>query len=167
MTTEYFSAFPQIVYNGETIKNITIRLDFLNKIKNSTAIYQYYLLQTGQIPEDVAYAYYGDPNLYWIVLWMNDVVDPYHGWLLTDSQLNSYALQKYADIGATHHYEASTNDKVPVGTIVDQYFLFPKIAVSNLEYEQEQNELKRKIKILQPLYIDQVIGEYKSELAGT
>ena len=166
MTTEYFSSFPQIVYNSDTIKNITVRLDFLNRIKNNAALFQYFILQTGQRPEDIAYAYYGDPNLYWIVLWMNDVVDPYYGWLLTDTQVYNYALQKYTDIGATHHYEASTNAKLPIGTIVDQYYLFPKVAITNLAYEQAENEKKRKIKILQGTYINQVLSEYRTELSS-
>ena len=161
--TEYFSGFPKIVYNGKQIKDITIRLDFLRRIKDNLSIFQYVQIQHGERPEDVANRYYNDPNLYWIVLYMNDIVDPYYDWLLTDDQLHAHALTKYENINATHHYETTALSELGEGVIVDSEAL-SKIAITNLSYEQTQNELKRKIKILKKEYIPQVLAEYRSEL---
>src|ERR1035437_10339738 len=105
---ELFSHFPQIVYNDQLIKDITIRLDFIQRIKDNISLFQYVQLRGGQRPVDIAEIFYGNPTLYWIVLFINDVVDPYYGWLLTDSQLWSYVNKKYSDPYATHHYEAIT-----------------------------------------------------------
>jgi hypothetical protein len=163
---EYFSAFPTVVNSdGDTMTNVCIRLNFINKIKNNASIFQYVPIRTGQRPEDIANIYYGDPSLYWIVLWMNDVVDPYYGWLLTDNQLMEYANVKYANVYATHHYETIAGSNLPIGTIVNQGTAFSQ-AITNLAYEQTQNEKKRNIKILQPQYKAQVLAEYQAELTG-
>ena|ERR1035437_4044838 len=164
MTTEYFSSFPQIVYNGDLITNLTIRLDFITKIKNNISIFQYIPVITGQKPEDIAYQYYGDATLYWIILYMNDIIDPYYGWLLTDNQLYAYAVQKYTSIFDTHHYETTAASPLGAGVITDSYNTY-RTAVTNLQYEQTQNELKRNIKLLKGSYVAQVISEYRAELS--
>ena len=164
---EYFSAFPTLVNNdGDIMKNITIRLDFMSRIKNNASIFQYIQISTGQRPEDIANIYYQDPTLYWVVLWMNDIVDPYYEWLLTDDQLYANALQKYSNIYATHHYQTITGSPLGVGIIVNQDTAYSE-AISNIAYEQTQNELKRNIKILQPQYIPELLAEYQAELTGS
>lgn len=160
---EYFSGFPKITYDGQLIRNITIRLDFIRKIKDNISIFQFVQIQSGERPEDIADKYYNDPNLYWIVLYMNDVIDPYFDWLLTDDQLFKHANTKYINIYATHHYETTSGSDLGAGIIVDQFAPF-SIPVTNLEYEQSINETKRKIKILKQEYIQQVLSEYQQEL---
>src|ERR1035437_9059545 len=136
---EYFSSFPTLVNNdGDVMKNICVRLDFLNKIKNNASIFQHVAIRSGQRPEDIALIYYSDATLYWIVLWMNNVIDPYYDWLLTDSQLVANANQKYANIYGTHHYETIVGSSLPIGTIVNQGVAFSQ-AITNLQFEQKKN----------------------------
>lgn len=160
---EYFSSFPKIERNGQTVKDITVRLDFLQRVKDNASIFQFIQIQSGERPEDIAYKYYGDASLYWIVLFMNDIVDPYNGWLLTDSQLYKYCIDKYTNIYGVHHYETTSGSELGEGIIVDSTATF-KTAISNLSYEQTQNELRRKIKILKTGYLQQVLSEYKIQL---
>lgn len=160
---ELFSGFPTINYNGQLIKDITIRLDFIRRIKDNISIFQFVQIKSGERPEDIANKYYKDPNLYWIVLFMNDVIDPYYDWLLTDDQLYKYAVGKYTNIYATHHFETTANSDLGPGIIVDNLAPF-STPVTNLEYEQSINESKRKIKILKSAYIQQVLSEYQLEL---
>ena len=160
---QLFSSFPKIVYNGQLITNITIRLDFIQRIKNNLSIFQYVQIQHAQRPEDIAEIYYNDPTLYWIVLFMNDIVDPYYDWLLTDDQLWTFVNAKYSDPYSIHHYISTSNNVLGAGIIVDS-ITSDKTAVTNLAYEQAQNELKRKVKILKQEYIAQVLSEYQNEL---
>jgi hypothetical protein len=95
---------------------------------------------------------------------MNDIVDPYYGWLLTDNQLLAYTLSKYTSTSAIHHYETTSASPLGAGVITDSYNTY-RTSVSNLQYEQAQNESRRKIKVLQSKYIPQVIKEYVSELS--
>lgn len=162
---DYFSAFPKITYNGTTITDITIRLDFIQRIKSNLALFEYVQLQDGQRPEDIANIYYSDPSLYWIILYINSVIDPYYGWLLTDSQLFEYVKNKYGvdKVNSVNHYETTTQSDLGAGVWVNLGTPFCD-PVTNMEYEQDLNEVKRKIKILKPSYISQVLSEYQKEL---
>lgn len=163
--TEFFSSFPKINYDGNTVKDITIRLNFLNNIKSNINLFEHVQIFTGQRPEDIALKYYNDTNLYWIVLFMNDIVDPYYDWLLTEEQLMNFIKGKYGaeSIYSVHHYETTTQSDLGAGVIQNstEPFITP---ISNLIYETRINESKRKIKVLKRQYIEQIIEEYKSEL---
>lgn len=163
--TEYFSAFPKINYDGETVKDITIRLDFLNKIKGNISLFEHVQVIASQKPEDLALIHYGDTNLYWIILFMNDIIDPYYDWLLTEDQLVNFIKTKYGveSVYAVHHYETTSFSDLGEGIIQNgtEPFVTP---ISNFTFESRINDAKRKIKILKRQYIKQVIDEYKSEL---
>lgn len=163
--TQYFSSFPYIDYNGRSVKDITIRLDFLTRIKSNVSLFEHKLLKDGERPEDVALIEYGNPALYWIVLYMNDVVDPYYDWLLDEQRLYEYVVTKYgADkINSVHHYETLATNELGAGVWVSSNEPFTK-PVTNFAYEESLNEQKRKIKVLKNRYIPQVLAEYQSEL---
>ncbi len=166
MTTEYFSSFPFTVnQDGQEVVNITYRIDFINRIKDNIALFQHVNIVTGQRPEDIALIYYNDQTLYWIVLWLNNIVDPYYDWLLTDKELFTYVQNKYGsqNVYATNHYETTSAHSLGAGVWVDSTNT-PNVAISNIAYEQSLNEAKRQIKIVKPYYINQIIGEYEQEL---
>lgn len=156
---DLFSRFPTTKRNGVDVPNLTIRLDFINRIKSNKSVFAYRILQDGQRPEDIALYEYGDTALYWIILMINNISDPFHGWLLTEKQLYDYCVRKYgADkIYSVHHYENADGDWVNLGSGNTR-------TVTNMVYETELNESKRKIKILKKEYISQVVAEYNKEL---
>lgn len=162
---EYFSAFPKIDYNGYTITDISKRVNFIQRIKDNATLYQYHILQDGQRPEDIALQYYNDVKLFWIVCFVNDIVDPFYDWLLTEPQLFIYVSAKYGaeNVYTVHHYEAIDGSDLPLGTWVDFGTPFSE-SITNLAYEISLNEAKRNIKILRPVYVQQVISEFISEL---
>jgi phage-related protein len=162
---EYFSAFPKTTFNNTTITDITVRLNFIKKIKDNAALFEYIILRQDERAEDVAFRYYKDPNLYWIILFINDVVDPYYDWVLSDDALFTFVQDKYGveNVYAVHHYKTTSSSELGEDVWVDFGTPF-SIPVSNYDYEQELNEEKRKIKVLKPVYIAQVLSEYKLEL---
>ena len=163
--TAHFSQFPRTTFNKSIIKDVSIRLDFVTRIKNNLTLYQYEDLKDGERPEDIALKFYGDPELFWVVLYINDKVDPFYDWLLTEEHLNSYITRKYGaeNINAVHHYETTANSDLGAGVIVSSTEDF-SVPVTNYEYEKAKNEEKRKIKILKNKYLQQVLTEYKNEL---
>ena len=166
MSTEYFSGFPTTISGGRDLVNITIRLNLLNKVKTNVVLFQTIEINDRQRPEDIARDYYGDTNLYWIVLFINDIIDPYYDWVLSDNRFFEFVKKKYGDSNAyaIHHYEASKNHpSLDKGTWVNSTEPFSE-PVSNYTYEQEINEAKRKIKVLKPQYIAQFIEEYNKIL---
>ena len=76
----YFKYFPTTVVNGVEALDITRRAKINKLVKDSALSYMSYTVEDGDRPEDVAYYYYDDPSLAWLVLMSNDVVDPYSEW---------------------------------------------------------------------------------------
>lgn len=163
--TSLFESYPNIVYNKRSVKDITIRLDFLSRIKNNVSLFSFHNLKDGERPEDVALQFYGDPELFWIVLYINNVIDPYYDWLLTEDRLQEYIQRKYGaeNVGAVHHYETTSQSDLGAGVwaSLGTPFITP---ISNYSYESSLNEEKRKIKLLKGRYLQQVLTEYKNEL---
>lgn len=164
---EYFTYFPKVVVNDSIMTDITVRVNILRSIKNNVSVYQYYTLSNAERPEDVALSVYGDMSLFWIVLLMNDIINPYYDWLLTDDRLYDYVGDKYGTdkIYSIHHYETTSKSDIGSGKWVDFGTPFSQ-AVTNYDYEYSLNEEKRRIKILKPQYISQVLAEYRKELNG-
>lgn len=145
--------------------NLTLRLDFFEYLKDNISLFQYVQLSGTEKPEDVAFKLYGDPALFWIVLWSNNIVDPYYDWILTEKQLQDYIKTKYGALNlySVHHYETTATHRLGAGVIVNQSDA-PNQPITNYEYEYGLNELKRKIKVVDPSYINQVVSEFNSIL---
>jgi hypothetical protein len=165
----YFSKFPLTgVFASDNVNftivtDITKRVAIKNYIKTNFSIFDEYDIQESDTPEILAYNLYGSTEYHWIILLMNDIIDPRFEWPLTQEQLVRYARNKYGEtdeeIYATHHYEADIDDS----TIVDfDDENFPnKVSISNMDYEININETKRRIKILKPQYVAQLNQEFE------
>jgi len=166
----FFDTFPLILVDpkgeGETkvVTNLLRRVALRAKIKTNTAVFDIYDVKEGESPESIAFELYGDTEYHWIVMLMNDITDRYHDWPMTTPQFLSFLKEKYSNPNSTHHYEISqtsgdTTVKVNVGTVNTDY---PSAtAVTNFEYEEAEQDKKRKIRLLDPSYVDLVTNEFK------
>ena len=95
---------------------------------------------------------------------MNDITDRYHDWPMSEAQFLQFVNDKYSNPDGTHHYEISqssgdTSKKINIGTDNTDY---PTATlITNFEHEQEEQDKKRKIRLLDPSYTDQFIEEFK------
>jgi len=178
----YFKNFPTIIYdavgNGEfkDVKNLLRRVAIRVKVKSNTLLYDTYDVKEGETPESIADKLYDDPELHWIVLLVNDITDRYHQWPMNFSQFNQFIADKYvnsdgtSNADGTHHYEiaqtsGNTTNKIEVYKnsalyIGDTDFFSGATLITNREYEETQQDEKRKIRLLDPIYIEQFIEEY-------
>ena len=167
----YFANFPIIPYdsvgngNYKLVTNLLRRVAVRSKVKSNVLFYDTYDVKRGETPEMLADKLYDDPELHWIILLVNDITDRYHEWPLTEAQFLQFVNDKYSNPDATHHYEISqssgvTTKKIDIGTDNTDY---PTATViTNFEYEREEQDKKRKIRLLDPSYIDQFVTEFKS-----
>ena len=141
----YFTKFPYIIYdsvgNGEfkIVTNLLRRVAIRSKIKVNTLFFDTYDVKEGETPEMIAHKLYGDSELHWIVLLVNNVTERYHQWPKNNNQFLAYINDKYSNVDATHHYEISqtsgdTTIKIDIGTDNTDY---PAASiVTNAEYEE-------------------------------
>lgn len=107
----YFQNFPYTFYsldNATTVQlvtDITNRAIIAEEVKTNLGLYDEYDIKDGETPEIVADKFYNNPELHWIVLNYNDIVDPRFEWPLDTNNLNRYINSKYANSTAVHHYE--------------------------------------------------------------
>ena len=166
----YFKNMPKIYYDSmntgqpKVVTNLMRRVAVRAKVKTNTLLFDTYEVKEGETPESIAHKLYGDTELHWIVLMMNDVVDRFHQWPLNFSQFNQFLADKYDNVDVIHHYEISqesgdTSVKINVGTSNSDYPT--ATAITNYEHEQEVQDAKRKIRLLDPKYINQFVSEYQ------
>jgi len=156
----YFATFPVIDYGDNTIRDISRVVYIPDEIRNNIALWKDYDIRDGQTPDNIAYDYYGDSNLHWVVLLMNDIVDPFFDWPLTVTQLRRHVIENFgvANINTLHHWELNS-EVVPAGTN-------NAVAISNMMFMEKANEAKRTIKLLNPEFIPQIISEFKKQING-
>ena len=166
----YFERFPLIPYdsvgNGDFkyVTNLLKRIGVRAKVKTNISVFDTYDVKEGETPEMIADKLYDDPELHWVVLLMNDISDRYHQWPLNHNQFIAHINDKYSDIDAVHHYEieqtsGDTTLKINIGT--DNTEHSGATAITNYEYEVAQEDKKRKIRLLDPEYIEAFGVEYQ------
>ena len=109
---QYFDTLPKIIKTdskgqSSLMVNLMARCSVIPEILENPLVYYSYDIQEGDTPEIIAYKYYGDSYRYWIVLYVNQILDPQWHWPMSSSILESYISDKYNfNAKATvHHYE--------------------------------------------------------------
>ena len=107
----YFQNFPYTYYSldnaasAQLITNIGLRAKFSDAIKNNYSLFDEYDIKDGETPELIADKFYSNPQLHWIILLFNDILDPRFEWPLTTDHLIKYVEGKYANTTGVHHFE--------------------------------------------------------------
>ena len=169
--------FPTIPYdsvgNGKfkNVKNLLRRVALNTKVRTNTLLYDTYDVKEGETPESIADKLYDDSQLHWVILLVNDITDRYHQWPMRYSQFLEYVNDKYDDVNAVHHYEitqssGNTTTKIEVYANSALYsgdtdFYGTATAITNFEYEENLQDERRKIRLLDPVYLQQFVKEYE------
>ena len=172
----YFANFPLIPYDNygtgdfRLTPNILKRIAVRANVKTTTSLFDTYDVKEGETPELIADKLYGNPEFHWVVLMMNDVVDRYHQWPMSRRQFLAHLNDKYTNVDGVHHYEISqssgdTNIKINIGTSNTDHPT--ATAITNREYEQERQDSLRKIRLLDPDFIDDFVTEFEILLEGS
>tara|TARA_B110000444_G_C18657619_1_gene509171 strand:+ start:137 stop:664 length:528 start_codon:yes stop_codon:yes gene_type:complete len=166
----YFSMFPNISYDAKgngvngIYKDIFSRVKIRSDVKGDIYSFDYYDVRDGETPEMIAHKYYDDPLLHWTILIANDIVDYYSDWPMSVQRFEQYIKDKYPNPAGIHHYEVAQTSGDPtvmidVGMNTTDY---PSAtAISFYTYEQLLQDEKRKIRLIQPDFIEDMVKEYE------
>jgi hypothetical protein len=154
--------------------NFKLLPDILRRVKQRSAIesgqfiFDTYDVRNGERPEDIAYKWFGDAELHWVILMTNNVTDRYYDWPMNDAQFEVYLDDKYTNPDAVHHYEITKdsgnttsqgpNDyshKVEVNSDTDN-----AVTISNRQYEEREQDKKRAIRLLNQKFLPDFIAEF-------
>ena len=183
--SNYFNRLPNLEYpsllktrrtNHDTIrvKNLFRRVKVREDLFSNLTEFDKYQIHGDDRPDTVAEEIYGNPNLDWVILMTNNIIDVKNEWPMTQYDLNTYLNEKYTQeqLVDIHHYETLQfkDEKgrlvVPAGQVVDEDWSLeyfdgthlrntdgilagrPVRSVSFFEYEIKKNDEKRNINIL-------------------
>jgi hypothetical protein len=186
--SEFFSNYPRIAYDitgsNSTVPDYDVAVNLMvrNKLKDAVetdvSAYYPYVVPEGMRPDVLAHQYYGDTIYTWTIYLVNNIIDPYWEWPLSYKDFRTYMIDKYGSIeiaqSQIHHYEytararaekTGTSVPVPEYKLEIDYQTYTETAVDEREiiysygYEQDLNELKREIQLIDVAYITQVQDE--------
>lgn len=91
----FFSYFPTLLYGNNATTNIIAKVKFQESVKKNLAVFYSYTVKDGERPDQIAEQYYEDSSYDWLVYMSNDIIDPYHQWPRTQSEMESFIAMKY------------------------------------------------------------------------
>ena len=174
----YFNSFPVIPYdskgdlNFKDVTNLLRRVGMRAKLKSNTLLYDTYDVKEGETPEMIAHKLYGDAELHWVILLVNDITDRYHQWPMSGMQFLDYLNDKYTNPDGIHHYESTqtsgdTKVKIEVVNDVDDDAYTGLTPITNREYEENEQDKRRKIRLVDPSFVEQFVDEFKKLMNET
>ena len=174
----YFSSFPVIPYDSKgdlqfkDVTNLLRRVGMRTKLKTNTFLYDTYNVKEGETPEMIAHKLYGDSQLHWIILLVNEITDRYHQWPMTGGQFLDYLNDKYSNPDGIHHYETTqtsgdTKVKIEVENDVDEDAYTGLTPITNREYEENEQDKRRQIRLVDPSFVEQFVDEFKKLINET
>ena len=169
------------------VKNIFKRSKLRTDIDQAITAFNYYYVEQGMRQDMVAKDLYDDPELDWVILTINNIINVRDQWPLEHNDLYSYMLEKYGSdekIAEAEIYETrkilDEYDRVvmPAGLQVDKNFSFQYLnfsgqvikvlssqvvaPVTNYQYEVRLNDEKRKIRVLKPQFVPLFLTDHKN-----
>tara|TARA_B100000900_G_scaffold219239_1_gene185805 strand:- start:4936 stop:5460 length:525 start_codon:yes stop_codon:yes gene_type:complete len=169
----YFSLFPKGYYdlkgdgNPKIVTDLMRRVKVRAKIKDEASLYDSYDVVDGDTPESIAFKFYGNSELHWVILMLNNVTDRYYGWPLTTFEFEKMMKEKYENADGIHHYE-KVQSSGPQTSPDYSHLIECKstdvgaMIVSNREYEDREQFKKRQIKLLSPGVVPALLEEFQS-----
>lgn len=174
----YFGSFPVIPYDSKgdlkfkDVTNLLRRVGIRTKLKSNALLYDTYNVKEGETPEMIAHKLYGDSELHFVIMIINDITDRYHQWPMSLPQFQEFINDKYDDPDGIHHYESTqtsgdTKVKIEVFNEVDSDAYTGLTPITNREYEENEQDKKRQIRLLDPSYIEQFVDEFEKLIKET
>ena len=167
-------------FDYQTVKNIFKRAVIRNDIFDEVVAFTKYSVQGDESPDQVAYNFYRDAGLDWVVLTTNNIVHVRDEWPMGERDFLTYVNAKYTseELSNIHHYETKLiRDSrgrliqpegltVPAGhsvSFLDNGVLRTESQLTSfnfLENEINLNDAKRNINILKSEYLSLFLEDF-------
>ena len=155
--------------NYKLLPDILRRVKTRSSIKSSLNIFDTYDVRNGERPEDIAFKWFGDAELHWVILMTNNVTDRYYDWPMNQVQFTEFLTDKYGDnVDAVHHYEVTKDSGRTTSNGPSDYSHLVEvnsdtanaISISNRQYEEREQDKKRSIRLLNQRFLNDFIEEF-------
>ena len=169
------------VYDYQVVKNFFKRAVLRDDIFNEVTAFTKYSVVGDERADQIAYDFYGDSGLDWVILTTNNIIHVRDEWPMGQQDFLTYLNEKYTSeqLSNIHHYETklirdSSGTLVqPEGLHVDSNYSITFLdngvsrtessitSVTFLEHETNLNDEKRNINILKTDYLSILLRDIK------
>jgi len=163
-----------MMYDMKNDGNYKLLPDILRRVKQKSAIksgqfmFDDYDVRNGEKPEDIAYKWFGDAELHWIILMTNNITDRYYQWPMNQPQFEAFIKDKYSNPDGIHHYEITKTSGNTTSQGPNDYSHLVEVnsdednasSISNREYEERIQDNNRSIRLLNQKYLSDFIAEF-------
>ena len=154
--------------NYKLLPDILRRVKTRSSIKPSLNIFDTYDVRNGERPEDIAFKWFGDAELHWVILMTNNVKNRYYDWPMNSVQFQAMLEDKYDNPDGIHHYEITQDSGHTSGQGPNDYSYKVEVnsdttnasSISNREYEEREQDKKRSIRLLNQKFLPAFIEEF-------
>ena len=184
----YFSSIPNVDYdiNGtepnqfRSVTNIMQRVRFKPSVLENITDYYPYYVREGERPDIVSFNTYGTVAYSYLILLVNDIVDPLFDWPLPSRQFENYIIEQYGSVSSAmsttkYYYQivraevarTGVSERVPeVKFIVDETTynslgIDARTTQTEYEWEDELNDNKREILLINANFVQDIDYEVK------
>ena len=185
---DYVSRLPDAkISDYITVKNLFKRGKLADDIFQDLTVFTKYEIRGDDRPDNVADKVYDDPDLDWVILLSNNIINIQSEWPMPQRDFDRYLIDKYETyekLNDVHHYETLECKNltgavvVPKGLWVESDYSVTYydwyagveitksssdivVSVTNYEYEDEKENEKRNIYILKPKYLNIIKDDLK------
>lgn len=128
---------------------------------DKTFLYKDVMIQNDATLESISYEHYGKTEYWWVIQVVNNIVDPFNGLPMNSDLLVEFTRNRYGDEHGLHWFIDSRTKRIEddLSTIkwtedwkngtLPEYI----VPVSHLDFELDQNNIKSRIKVVNPDYI--------------
>ena len=163
-----------MVYDVKGNDNYKLLPDILRRVKQRNAIasgqfiFDTYDVINGEKPEDIAYKWFGDAQLHWVILMTNNVTDRFYQWPMSQPQFQAFLEDKYDNPDDIHHYEITKSSGNTSSSGPNDYSHLVEVnsdtdnasSISNREYEERLQDKYRSIKLLNQRFLSDFLEEF-------
>lgn len=186
---------PKLSYNGVPISDISIRFHTLESVQKHYSFFYEHELEYGETAESLSYKLYGNHDHWWILYAINNIIDPFYDWYMTDEEVFRYVDLLYGDkSNDIHHYadesqksfmcrsfgstiQANTEnqciqlggvwdyDITSIATFSENNAQGTLLPVTNLEYQVNENMKKVKVAVIPGHMISTIYAEMETHVS--
>jgi hypothetical protein len=141
-----------------------VRAKIRDLVINEDALYYEYTIPDGMRPDILSNKYYGQPDYVWAIFYANNIYNPLTEWPYFQKEFEDYIIRKYGSMRraliTTHHYLLEDKYIIDQKTFESGQYTPSEIReVSVFDYEHSLNQEKRNIKVLDAVYLRQIVSE--------
>ena len=159
---QYLSFNPTIEYDGQTLVDLMVRAKIRDAIKKNTVVYYPWTVTDDMRPDIVAHKYYGSSKYTWLIFLANDMINPIFDWPLTYKEFIAYINDKYGSYQSaqtTNKYYLNAQNRIIDYTTYLSLDEDDRDTISVYDWEYQKNEAKREIKLIDNVFLGQIVQE--------